>query len=87
MSKLDLTSYPKDKIKVLFLENISDKAIQYFKQQGYTDVKKVAGALSEEDLIKAIKENFLSNFQVSLFFRVGLFIFYHIPVHLRFIYL
>ena len=56
MSKLDLTSYPKDKIKVLFLENISDKAIQYFKQQGYTDVKKVAGALSEEDLIKAIKD-------------------------------
>lgn len=34
------TSYPKDKIKVLFLENISDKAVQYFKDQGYTDVKK-----------------------------------------------
>jgi len=56
MSKIDLTSYPKDKIKVLFLENISDKAVQYFKQQGYTDVKKVAGALSEEDLIKVIKD-------------------------------
>jgi D-3-phosphoglycerate dehydrogenase len=56
MSKLDLTSYPKDKIKVLFLENISDKAVQYFKQQGYTDVKKVAGALSEEELIKVIKD-------------------------------
>jgi len=56
MSKLDLTSYPKDKIKVLFLENISDKAVQYFKQQGYTDVKKMSGALSEEDLIKAIKD-------------------------------
>ena len=50
------TSYPKDKIKVLFLENISDAAVQYFKIQGYTDVKKVAGALSEEDLIKAIKD-------------------------------
>ena len=56
MSKIDLTSYPKDKIKVLFLENISDKAVQYFKQQGYADVKKVAGALSEEDLIKVIKD-------------------------------
>lgn len=56
MSKIDLTSYPKDKIKVLFLENISDKAVQYFKQQGYTDVKKVAGALSEEELIKVIKD-------------------------------
>jgi D-3-phosphoglycerate dehydrogenase len=56
MNKIDLTSYPKDKIKVLFLENISDKAVQYFKQQGYTDVKKVAGALSEEELIKVIKD-------------------------------
>jgi D-3-phosphoglycerate dehydrogenase len=56
MSKIDLTSYPKDKIKVLFLENISDKAVQYFKQQGYADVKKVAGALSEEELIKVIKD-------------------------------
>jgi D-3-phosphoglycerate dehydrogenase len=56
MSQLDLTSYPKDKIKVLFLENISDKAVQYFKQQGYTDVKKISGALSEEELIKVIKD-------------------------------
>jgi D-3-phosphoglycerate dehydrogenase len=56
MSNLDPTSYPKDKIKVLFLENISDKAVQYFKHQGYTDVKKIAGALSEEELIKAIKD-------------------------------
>ena len=56
MSKNDLTSYPKDRIKVLFLENISDKAVQYFKQQGYADVKKVAGALSEDELIKVIKD-------------------------------
>ena len=56
MSNLDTTSYPKDKIKVLFLENISDKAVQYFKDQGYTDVKKIAGALSEEELIKVIKD-------------------------------
>ncbi|MFY8203168.1 MAG: phosphoglycerate dehydrogenase [Sediminibacterium sp.] len=53
---MDLTSFPKDKIKVLFLENISDKAVQYFKQQGYADVKKVAGSLSEEELIKVIKD-------------------------------
>jgi D-3-phosphoglycerate dehydrogenase len=56
MSTSIKTSYPKDKIKVLFLENISDAAVQYFKIQGYTDVKKVAGALSEEDLIKVIKD-------------------------------
>jgi D-3-phosphoglycerate dehydrogenase len=56
MSNLDTTSYPKHKIKVLFLENISEKAVQYFKVQGYTDVKKMAGALSEDELIKAIKD-------------------------------
>ena len=56
MSNLDKTSYPKDKIKVLFLENISEKAVQYFKHQGYTDVKKISGALSEDELIKVIKD-------------------------------
>jgi D-3-phosphoglycerate dehydrogenase len=56
MSNLDITSFPKDKIKVLFLENISEKAVQYFKIQGYSDVKKIGGALSEEELIKAIKD-------------------------------
>jgi D-3-phosphoglycerate dehydrogenase len=50
------TSYPKDKITVLFLENISEAAVQYFKIQGYTDVRKVTGALSEEELIKVIKD-------------------------------
>ncbi len=56
MSTFITTSYPKDKIKVLFLENISEKAVQYFKVQGYTDVKKVSGAMSEEELIKVIKD-------------------------------
>jgi D-3-phosphoglycerate dehydrogenase len=56
MSNLDHTSYPKDKIKILFLENISEKAVQYFKHQGYTDVKKLSGALSEEELMKVIKD-------------------------------
>jgi D-3-phosphoglycerate dehydrogenase len=50
------TSYPKDKINILFLENISDKAVQRFKDNGYANVKKLAGALSEEELIKAIKD-------------------------------
>lgn len=50
------TSYPKEKINILFLENISDKAVQLFKQNGYTNVKKLSGALSEEELIKEIKD-------------------------------
>ncbi|MBR2649101.1 MAG: phosphoglycerate dehydrogenase [Sediminibacterium sp.] len=56
MSKEAITSYPKEKINILFLENISEKAVQQFKQNGYTNVKKISGALSEEDLIKAVKD-------------------------------
>jgi len=50
------TSYPKEKINVLFLENISDTAVKFFKDEGYTSVKKLSGALSEEELIKAVKD-------------------------------
>ncbi len=50
------TSYPKDKINILFLENISDKAVQLFRQNGYTNVEKIAGALSENELIEKIKD-------------------------------
>src|SRR5512139_3895642 len=42
------TSYPRNKIKILLLENISDAAV-------YTDVERIGGALSEEQLIKAVK--------------------------------
>ncbi len=52
----ELTSYPKEKIKILFLENISDKAVQIFKQNGYTNVKKLSGAIGEEELIKEVKD-------------------------------
>lgn len=51
-----LTSYPKDKINILFLENISDKAVQRFKENGYQNVKKIGGALNEAELIKAIED-------------------------------
>ena len=51
-----LTSYPKDKIKILFLENISDKAVQRFKDNGYQNVKKIGGALNEVELMKAIED-------------------------------
>lgn len=56
MSKQAITSYPKERINILFLENISDKAVQYFKQQGYTNVRKLSGALSEEELIREVKD-------------------------------
>jgi len=50
-----LTSYPKEKINILFLENISDVAVKYFNKAGYANVKKLNGALSEDQLIKEIK--------------------------------
>ena len=51
----DLTSYPKEKITILLLENISDKAVALFKSNGYSNIQKLPGALSEEELVKAIK--------------------------------
>jgi D-3-phosphoglycerate dehydrogenase len=55
MALANKTSYPKDKIKILFLENISDAAIKVFRDAGYTDIKKIGGALTEEQLIDEIK--------------------------------
>ena len=50
------TSYPKEKINILFLENISDAAVKHFKDSGYASVRKLGGALSEEQLINEIKD-------------------------------
>ncbi|HMP95038.1 MAG TPA: NAD(P)-dependent oxidoreductase, partial [Phnomibacter sp.] len=50
------TSYPKEKINILLLENISETAIENIKQAGYASVKKYNGALGEEELIKEIKD-------------------------------
>ncbi|MDO6431658.1 phosphoglycerate dehydrogenase [Flavitalea sp. BT771] len=50
------TSYPKEKINILFLENISDAAVKYFKDAGYASVRKIGGALSEEQLINEVKD-------------------------------
>ena len=55
MADKKLTSYPKEKINILFLENISDVAVKYFNASGYVNVKKLNGALSEDQLIKEIK--------------------------------
>lgn len=50
-----MTSYPKEKISILLLENISDAAVAEFTNAGYS-VRKLSGALSEDDLIAAIKD-------------------------------
>jgi len=50
------TSYPKEKIRILFLENISDIAVKNFSKSGYVQVEKITKALSEEDLTREIKD-------------------------------
>jgi len=49
------TSYPRDKIKVLLLENISDAAVRELEAAGYTNIQRVSGALSEDDLVNAVQ--------------------------------
>jgi D-3-phosphoglycerate dehydrogenase len=56
MAEKKNTSYPKEKINILFLENISDMAVRQFQNNGYTNVKKLTGAISEDELMKAIKD-------------------------------
>lgn len=55
MASSEKTSYPKEKIRILFLENISDAAVKNFRQQGYVQVEKIPKALTEEQLIAEIK--------------------------------
>ena len=56
MAEKKTTSYPKEKINILFLENISDAAVRHFVDSGYASVRKLTGALSEEQLIKEIRD-------------------------------
>ena len=57
MSKQErITSYPKEKINILFLENISETAVQQFHHNGYVNIKRLKGALSETELVKEIKD-------------------------------
>ncbi|MEP7074746.1 MAG: phosphoglycerate dehydrogenase [Acidobacteriota bacterium] len=49
------TSYPRSKIKILLLENISDSAVEELRAGGYAEIKRINGAMSEADLIHAVK--------------------------------
>jgi D-3-phosphoglycerate dehydrogenase / 2-oxoglutarate reductase len=49
------TSYPRNKIRILLLENISDSAVHELEAAGYANIERIGGALSEAELIKAVK--------------------------------
>lgn len=50
------TSYPKEKIRVLLLENISETAVKRFIDNGYTNVERLTKALPEAELQKKMKD-------------------------------
>lgn len=52
---LATTSYPKQKIKILLLENISAAAVKEFEQAGYANIRQLNMALTEAELAKAVK--------------------------------
>ncbi|HQZ95290.1 MAG TPA: phosphoglycerate dehydrogenase [Pyrinomonadaceae bacterium] len=49
------TSYPRNKIKILLLENISDAAVAELEAGNYHEITRLGGALSEAELIEAVK--------------------------------
>ena len=50
------TSYPKDKLNILLLENVSDQAVERFKSNGYTNVTQLGRAVDEEELMERIRD-------------------------------
>lgn len=55
MAQNAVTSYPKEKINILLLENISETAIKNIADHGYVSIKKINGALGEDELIESLK--------------------------------
>jgi len=56
MTDSKITSYPKDKVNILFLENISESAVQFFRDSGYSSVRRLTRALPEDDLAREIRD-------------------------------
>lgn len=50
------TSYPKEKLKILLLENIHPAAIKLLSNSGYTDIESVSGSLTEKELADKISK-------------------------------
>lgn len=50
------TSFPKEKIKIVLLENISPSAVEEFKKAGYTNIETYKGALVGDELDEVLKD-------------------------------
>ena len=55
MSERKTTSYPKERIRILLLENIAESATRIFRDSGYMDIRRLSGALTEDQLIEEIR--------------------------------
>jgi D-3-phosphoglycerate dehydrogenase len=53
--KTQPTSYPRKKVQILLLENVSESAVEELKSSGYTNIESQTRALGEDDLCEAIK--------------------------------
>lgn len=51
-----VTSFPKEKIKILLLEGVHQSSIDEFKKRGYTNIDYRKGALSEQELLDIIED-------------------------------
>jgi D-3-phosphoglycerate dehydrogenase len=51
-----LTSFPKEKIKILLLEGIHPSAVDLFQKAGYTQIESLKQALSEAQLIERLQD-------------------------------
>ena len=50
------TSFPKDKMKIVLLESISQSAVESLKKSGYTQIEQYSGALSGKELDDVLKD-------------------------------
>ncbi len=50
------TSFPKEDIKILLLENISDAAAEELREAGYSNIRRLSKALEEAELLKELKD-------------------------------
>jgi D-3-phosphoglycerate dehydrogenase len=49
------TSYPRERIKILLLENVSESAADEFRARGYASVERLTHALGEDELTEAVR--------------------------------
>ena len=50
------TSFPREEIRVLLFEGISDSAVETFHRAGYTQVDRLAGSLAGTELLQRVAE-------------------------------